>query len=233
VGAKVATNRIRILDVPVDCLDEQQALKAIAAFLADGEQHQLVFLNLRNVFKGRRDPEFRRLLREASLILPVHPGLARTAWLLRKLKLTVYSPFSFVIRVLSLSEQLNRSVYLLGARKEDIERAERNLRDSYPRLRLVGRFSGYFAKPAEKQVLMAIKKASPSFLMVGSGLPGRDLWILRKKRELNPGVSLWVGDCFEVFSGRRGVSRLAAEGSSIISVCWFWLIVLLAKIFKH
>jgi N-acetylglucosaminyldiphosphoundecaprenol N-acetyl-beta-D-mannosaminyltransferase len=217
----------------VDCLDEQQALKAIAAFLADGEQHQLVFLNLKNLFKGRRDPEFRRLLREASLVLPVHSGLARAARLLRKIKLTVYSPFSFVIRVLSLSEQLNRSVYLLGARKEDIERAERNLRDSYPRLRLVGRFSGYFAKPAEKQVLMAIKKASPSFLMVGSGLPGRDLWILRKKRELNPGVSAWVGDCFEVFSGRRGVSRLAAEGSSIISVCWFWLIVLLAKIFKR
>jgi len=233
VGANVATNRIRILDVPVDCVDEQQALKALAAFLADGERHQLVFLNLKNLFKGRRDPEFRRMLRGASLILPVHPGLARATRWLRKLKLTVFSPFSFIIRMLSLSEQLNRTVYLLGARKEDIERAERNLRDSYPQLRLVGRFSGYFPKPAEKQVLTAIKKASPSFLMVGSGLPGRDLWILRKKRDLNPGVSVWVGDCFEVFSGKRQVSRLAAEGSSLISLCWFWLVVLAARIFKR
>ena len=117
--------------------------------------------------------------------------------------------------------------------REDIEQAERNLRASYPRLRLVGRFSGYFAKPAEKQVLTAIKKASPSFLLVGSGLPGRDLWILRKNRELNPGVCVWVGDCFEVFSGKRQVSRLAAEGSSVISVFWFWLIVLFARIFKR
>jgi N-acetylglucosaminyldiphosphoundecaprenol N-acetyl-beta-D-mannosaminyltransferase len=233
VGANVATNRIRILDVPVDHVDEQQALETIAALLSDGQRHQLVFLTLRSLFKGRRDPEFRRLLRDASLILPVHPGLSRATRLLRKFKLTVYSPFSFIIRVLSLSERLNRTVYLLGARKEDIEQAERNLRASYPRLRLVGRFSGYFAKPAEKQVLTAIKKASPSILLVGSGLPGKDLWILRKKRELNPGVCLWVGDCFEVFSGRRQVSRLAAEGSSVISVCWFWLIVLLAKIFKR
>jgi N-acetylglucosaminyldiphosphoundecaprenol N-acetyl-beta-D-mannosaminyltransferase len=217
----------------VDCVDEQQALKAIAAFLTDGERHQLVFLNLKNLFKGRRDAEFRRLLRDASLILPVHPGLVRAIRWLRKLKLTVFSPFSFIIRLLSLSEQLNRTVYLLGARKEDIERAERNLRDSYPRLRMVGRFSGYFSKTAEGQVLMAIKKASPSFLMVGSGLPGRDLWVLRKKRELNPGVYVWVGDCFEVFSGKRQISRLAAEGSSLISVCWFWLIVVLAKIFKR
>ena len=233
MGANVTTNRIRILDVPVDCVDEQQALKVLASFLMDGEAHQLVFLNLKNLFKGRRDREFRRLLREASLILPVHPGIARATRWLRKLKLTVFSPFSFIIRMLSEVERLNRSVYLLGSRKEDIERAERNLRDSYPNLRLVGRFSGYFPKPAEKQVLMAIKKASPSYLMVGSGLPGKDLWILRKKRELNPGVYIWVGDCFEVFSGKRKLSRLAAEGSSLISVFWFWLIVVLAKIFKR
>jgi N-acetylglucosaminyldiphosphoundecaprenol N-acetyl-beta-D-mannosaminyltransferase len=233
VEARVATNRIRILDIPVDCVDEQQALKAIASFLVDKERHQLVFLSLRNLFKARRDPEFRRLLREASLILPVHPGLLRATRWLRRLDLTVFSPVSFVIRLLSLAEQLNRTVYLLGSRKEDIERAERNLRDSYPRLRLVGRFSGYFSKSAEKQVLMAIKKASPSFLMVGSGLPGRDLWILRKKRELNPGVYIWVGDCFEVFSGKRKISRLAAEGSSVISVFWFWLAVLFARIFQR
>jgi UDP-N-acetyl-D-mannosaminuronic acid transferase (WecB/TagA/CpsF family) len=80
---------------------------------------------------------------------------------------------------------------------------------------------------------MAIKKAAPSFLMVGSGLPGKDLWILRKKRELNAGVYLWVGDCFEVISGKRKLSRLAAEGSSLLSLFWFWLIVVLNKIFKR
>ena len=117
--ARVATNRIRILDIPVDCVDEQQALKAIASFLVDKERHQLVFLSLRNLFKARRDPEFRRLLREASLILPVHPGLLRATRWLRRLDLTVFSPVSFVIRLLSLAEQLNRTVYLLGSRKED------------------------------------------------------------------------------------------------------------------
>jgi hypothetical protein len=36
-----------------------------------------------------------------------------------------------------------------------------------------------------------------------------------------------------VFSGKRQISRMAAEGSSMLSVFWFWLIVLLAKIFKR
>ncbi len=229
----LATNRIRLLNIPLDCLDEQQALKAVESFLTDREGHQIVFLNLRNLFKGRRDVEFRRCLREASLVLPVYPGLVRATRWLRKLTLTAYSPFSFVIRLLSLAERLNRTVYLLGSRKEDLERAERNLRDSYPRLRLVGRFSGYFPKTAEKQILLAIKKASPSFLMVGSGMPGKDLWILRRKRELNPGVYVWVGDCFEMFSGKRKISRLAAEGSSALSVFYFWLVVVLARIFKR
>jgi N-acetylglucosaminyldiphosphoundecaprenol N-acetyl-beta-D-mannosaminyltransferase len=233
VEAHIATNRIRILNTPVDCVDEAQALKAVESFLVDGERHQLVFLNLKNLFRGRRDAEFRRCLREASLVLPVYPGLVRATRWLRKVSLTCFSPFSFAIRLLSLAERLNRTVYLLGSRKEDIERAERNLRDSYPKLRLVGRFSGYFKKQAEKQVLLAIKKASPSFLMVGSGLPGKELWILRRGRELNPGISIWVGDCFEMFSGKRKVSRLAAEGSSLLSVLYFWFVVLLAKIFRR
>lgn len=230
---RLTSSRIRLLNVPVDCVDEAQALKAVELFLGDRQQHQLVFLNLKNLFKGRRDAEFRRCLREASLILPVYPGLARAARMLRKVSLTVFSPFSFVIRLLSLAEKHNRTVYLLGSRKEELERAERNLRDSYPKLRLVGRYSGYFQKAAEKQVLLAIKKASPSFLMAANGLPGKDLWILRHKRDLNSGVYLWVGDCFEIFCGKKRTSRLAAEGSSVVAVLYFWLVVVLARIFKR
>ena len=80
MGTNLVTNRIRLLNVPVDCVDEQQALKVIASLLTDGQRHQLVFLTLKSYFKGRRDTEFRRLLREASLILPVHPGVSRAMW---------------------------------------------------------------------------------------------------------------------------------------------------------
>jgi len=229
--------RTRLLNVPVDAVEEAQALQEVERLLGDKQHHQIVFLNLRGLRRGRRDPEFRRCLREAALILPVYPGLVRAARFLRRGALSLYSPFSFVIRLLSAAERLNRSVYLLGARKEDLERAERNLRGSYPKLRLVGRYAGYFPKAAEKDVLMAIKKATPSFLLVADGLPGRELWVLRRRRELTPVIAIWVGDCFEIFSGKRRSSQLPAEGASglfsPLSVLFFWLMVLAARVFRR
>jgi N-acetylglucosaminyldiphosphoundecaprenol N-acetyl-beta-D-mannosaminyltransferase len=229
--------RTRLLNVPVDAVSEQQALQEVERLLLDKQHHQILFLTLRGLFRGRRDPEFRRCLREAALVLPVYPGLVRATRFLRRGSLSLYSPFSFVIRLLSVAERLNRTVYLLGARKEDLEQAERNLRGSFPRLRLVGRFAGYFPRPVEKNVLVAIKKATPAFLLVADGLPGRELWILRRKRELTPGIALWVGDCFGIFSGKRRSSVLPGEGATGLlapfTVLLFWLMVLAARVFRR
>jgi N-acetylglucosaminyldiphosphoundecaprenol N-acetyl-beta-D-mannosaminyltransferase len=229
--------RIQVLDVPVDCIDQEEALKILEAFLADGERHQLVFLNRHKLFRGRRDLEFRRCLREASLVLPVSPSVVRAAGFLKREPPTLFGPFPFVIHLLALAERLNKSVYLLGARKEEIERAERNLRGSFPRLRLVGRYAGYFPKSEQKNVLLAIRKASPAFLLVGDGLPGRDLWILRHKKELGPGVALWTGECFDLFSGKNKSGRVAVDGSAgpwtLFPMLGFWLLSLFHRLLKR
>ena len=229
--------RIQVLDVPVDCIEQEQALAQLEGLLADKDRHQLVFLNRRKLFKARRDAEFRRCLRDASLILPVSPAVVRAAAFLKRDPLGLSSPFPFVIRLLALAERLNKSVYLLGSRKEELERAERNLRGSFPKLRLVGRHAGFFQKPAQKDVLLAIRKASPALLLVGDGLPGRDLWILRNKKELGPGVALWAGECFDLFSGKNRSGRVAVDGTPgpwrLVPVLGFWLLALFHRLFKR
>jgi len=194
--------KINLLGVPVSNCDTEGALRALKIFLVDGRQHQVVFLNRKELFKARHDAEYRRCLQQASLVLPVAGQLVKSAKLLKLDRIYRFYPFEFIIRLLSLIERLNLSVYLLGARKGELERAEKNLRDSFPGLSVVGRFSGYYSKGMEKDIILTIKKTSPAFLLVGGGIPGRDLWILRNKKELNNGVFLWADDCFDIFSGK-------------------------------
>jgi N-acetylglucosaminyldiphosphoundecaprenol N-acetyl-beta-D-mannosaminyltransferase len=100
-----------------------------------------------------------------------------------------------------------------------LEVAEENLRGSFHGIRVVGRFYGYFPKSVEGDIVTAIKKSAPSMVLVGSGVPGKDKWILKHRKDLNPGISLWGGSCFEIFAGReKQVSKkLHAAGLGVLS----------------
>jgi len=240
--------KINLLGIPVSNCDTEGALRALKIFFVDGRQHQVVFLDRKGLFRARHDAEYRRCLQQASLVLPVTGQLVRSAKLLKLDRIYRFYPFEFIIRLLSLTEKLNLSVYLLGARKGELERVEKNLRDSFPGLSVVGRFSGYYSKDIEKDIILTIKKTSPAFLLIGGGIPGRNLWILRHKKELNNGVFLWADNCFDIFSGKLnhppkwliksgfeslfGLYKRPWRLLLIFPYLYYWVLSLVYKIFK-
>ncbi|HUV06599.1 MAG TPA: glycosyl transferase, partial [Spirochaetia bacterium] len=110
--------RINFLDVPVDSVDLESALKTIEAFLLDTHGHQIVFLTINKILKARRDLDLMRCIRQSDLVLPVSKGIIGGARFQKGASLDRYNLFAFTIRLLALAERLDQSVYLLGARKE-------------------------------------------------------------------------------------------------------------------
>ncbi len=217
-GASVV-KRIKVLDVPVDCIEPEAAGAHVARLLENGEHNQIVFLSLRGLLRARHDPEFMRCLRDAALILPVSLPIVQGARFLGTGSPSLINVFEHTIRILNVIEKAKGSVYLLGARKAVLEVAEENLKGSFHGIRVVGRFYGFYSKAVEGDIVTAIKKSSPSMVLVGTGVSGRDKWILKHRRELNPGISLWAGNCFEIFAGReKQISRsLHAAGLGALS----------------
>jgi N-acetylglucosaminyldiphosphoundecaprenol N-acetyl-beta-D-mannosaminyltransferase len=70
-------------------------------------------------------------------------------------------------------------------------------------MKIVGRYTGSYPKSMERNILVAIKKASPHFVLVGSGIRGREKWIYRGKSEFSQGVFLYSAQTFDIFSGKR------------------------------
>ena len=211
--------RIRVLDVPVDSIDPEMAARAVAELLEGGEHSQIVFLSLRKLLRARRDAELGRCLRDAVLVLPVSRSVVQGARILGAGTLSLFNPFEFVIRILSLVEKAKGSVYMLGSPKSVLEIAEENLLGSFHGIRVVGRFYGFFPRQVETDIVTAIKKSAPSLLLVGTGVPGKDKWLQRHKREFKPGVSLWADNSFEVFAGaeKQVPKRLHAAGLGVLS----------------
>jgi N-acetylglucosaminyldiphosphoundecaprenol N-acetyl-beta-D-mannosaminyltransferase len=171
--------------------------------LEDGKCHQVMFLSIKGLFRARRDMFYYKCLYESSLILPSSKGIIRGVHFLRRNTAARYNPFDFIISLLSFAEKNGHSVYLLGAKKQDLEKAEQNVRTSFPALRVIGRHAGFFGPETERDVITAIQKSSPAFLLVGRGVKGRELWIYRHRQDFQKGIAIWIDNCFEIFAGRH------------------------------
>ncbi|TFG62975.1 MAG: WecB/TagA/CpsF family glycosyltransferase [Spirochaetales bacterium] len=238
--------RVDFLRVPIDILSGDDLEESVKEMLASKEFHQIVLLNLKGLLRARRNMEFLYCLKHASLVLPVSGSIVRGAKFLRRGALNRFMPFDFTIKLLGILEKYKHTLYLLGHKKELLVKAETNLRASFPDIRLVGRFNGYFPKQNQKDILTAVKKASPSLLLAGGGLPKKNLWIYSNRKNFNPGIFMWAGPCFDVFSGKKsrpsrqlwekGLDFLPALLShpwrivNIFVYLYYWIILLIYRI---
>ena len=205
MGSKelASSKRIYLLDIPVDIISLEDLEEKTKEMLSSDEVHQIVFVSTLDLLKARRNTEYEKCLRNASLVIPTTKGIIRGAQFVKKKKVIRHMPFEFVIRLLGALENQNQSLYLLGQKQQDLITVENNLRTSFPNLRIVGRYVGFFPREMQTDIITAIKKASPSLLLVGRGLPGKDMWVYSMRKHVNPGITLWCSECFDIFSGKK------------------------------
>jgi N-acetylglucosaminyldiphosphoundecaprenol N-acetyl-beta-D-mannosaminyltransferase len=112
-------------------------------------------------------------------------------------------PFDFIVSMLTTLENRELSCYLLGGKNRVLFKTEKNIRQTFPKLRIVGRYPGYFKRQDEVTIIKAIKKSSPSLLLVGKGVRGKERWIGRNNISLGHGMRLWCSDIFDVFAEKK------------------------------
>jgi N-acetylglucosaminyldiphosphoundecaprenol N-acetyl-beta-D-mannosaminyltransferase len=196
-------DRINLLKIPLDIVPPEQLTGVIYQLLREpGEGKNIVLLSLWDLLRARRNAEYRAFVRNAALVIPISRSLVRGARFLTGKTPVRYMPFNFVVSLLSILEKRELSVYLLGSRAGILKKTEKNIRQTFPRLRVVGRYVGAFKKQDEKTILEAIRKAAPSLLLVGRGVRAGEFWIARNGSRLSRGFRLWCSDLFDVFAER-------------------------------
>ncbi|MCE1206706.1 MAG: WecB/TagA/CpsF family glycosyltransferase [Spirochaetia bacterium] len=90
-----------------------------------------------------------------------------------------YNALKVLNNLLSALELKNGSVFLLGGENATLQKAEMNLRATFPGLRIVGRAPGDYGAANEAAVVLAMQKSTPSMIIAGSHLEAGELWIPR------------------------------------------------------
>ena len=196
--------RIKLLNVPIDIIAPEDVEDVIYDFLKEKKEHNIVLLSLWDLLRAIRSGEYRLYISRAELVIPISKSMITGIKFLTGEKAYRYKPFDFIISVLTTLEKREFSTFLLGGRKKILNITEKNMRQTFPKLRIVGRCHGYFKRQEEAIIIKAIKKASPSLLLVGKGVRGEEKWIARNNVAIGQqGIRLWCSDIFDVFAEKK------------------------------
>ena len=204
----LTVERINILKVPLDIVPPDALTGRVCELLAPEQNGRikgknLILLSLWDLLRARGNGEYRDFVCKASMIIPISKSLVGGARFLTGKIPARYMPFDFVVKLLTILENRELSVYLLGSKARALKKTEKKIHQTFPRLRIVGRFVGNFRRQDEGAILEAIRKASPSLLLVGRGVHGGERWIVRNTGALNAGLRLWCSDMFDIFAERK------------------------------
>lgn len=188
--------------------------------LFTGRAIQVISLNLEQVVLAQDDPEYRKIISEAELIIPDGVSIV---WTYRLLNFFSPDAANFPLKKLAgidLAAKLIESkqkIAIWGAKKEIIELLKKKLKD-----KLVFAEHGYFNLDQKDEILERLIKSKPDLLLVGMGAPKQEMLIYECKSKLDTCVCMGVGGALDVWSGKL---QRAASWMIFLNLEWFFRII--------
>jgi N-acetylglucosaminyldiphosphoundecaprenol N-acetyl-beta-D-mannosaminyltransferase len=192
----------RVLGVRVDCVDMNEALARIEAFVDAGGRHLVATVNPEFVMRAKDDREFARVLESAALCIADGSGVV---WAARRQGCDLAAPVTgvdLIPRLAALCVRRGFRLYLLGAAPGVADELARQLQLQNPGLQVEGH-SGSADPSADDEAVARIEAARPHVLLVAFGAPKQELWIDRVGGRLDGvAVAIGVGGAFDYLTGR-------------------------------
>lgn len=191
--------KTEILGVQFDDLTQQEAAQQGRQLLEEDKFHYVVTPNPEFLLAAEKDPEFRRVLNAADLVLPDGIGVVYSAKILGTPLKERVPGIEFAEAMLSALNDMGGRLYLLGAKPGVAEEAGRRICARYPALVLCGTHDGYFKD--EQAILPQIAAAKPDLLFVCLGAPKQEKWMARWGQHTGAKLAIGLGGCLDVFAG--------------------------------
>lgn len=202
MGRGKVVDRVTILGIPVDRVDEEEALARILGFIEGGGAHQAATVNPEFIVAAQKDEEFRRVLQGADLALPDGAGLLWAARYLGEPLKERVAGVDMVVRLAEIAAEKGYRLFLLGAGEGVAQATADILRREHPHLAIVGIYAGSPSPEEEAGIVEMVREARPHILFVAYGAPQQDLWVRRNLGRLEVPVAMGVGGAFDFISGR-------------------------------
>lgn len=207
-----------LFGVPVHPYSMHETVAEVERLITSGGVHQHIVLNAAKVVALRDDPALRDIVRGCSI---VNADGQSIVWAARLLGVDVperVTGIDLMDQLLDRAEQLDWSVYFLGATDDVVRSVVEIQRAQRPALRIAGWRNGFWQSDEEDAVVADVAATKPTLLLVAIPSPRKEQFLARHLDALGATFAMGVGGSFDVVAGvtRRApvwMQRLGLEWS--------------------
>jgi len=204
-------NKINILGVNINNITCSEAITEVEKWLAEKkEKKYIVTPNPEIVIKAKNNEHFKKILNDASMVIPDGIGLIWAGKILGTPFKERVTGIDLMQRLCQMAENNNYSVGLLGGKNGVVQKTADFLIEKFPRLQIS------FAQEEWDN------PSSASLLFVAMGAPKQEEWITNHLENIPVQVAMSVGGSFDYLSS--SIPR-APKTMQNLGLEWLWRLI--------
>ncbi|HYE69568.1 MAG TPA: WecB/TagA/CpsF family glycosyltransferase [Anaerovoracaceae bacterium] len=203
----VSSKRTNILNVPVDMVDSQEAMQIFCDLMDTEDCCHIVTPNSEIIVNASKDPELKKIIEQADLIIPDGIGLVYASRILGVPLSERVTGIDFLDAILGYLEETGQSIFFLGSKPGDgdnpgvADMAVEKMKEKYKNLKVAGTYHGYFKEADEENIIKTINDSGADFLCVALGSPKQEKFVARHREKLKVKGTIGVGGSLDVWAG--------------------------------
>ena len=198
--------KYQILDVNISAINLDVAQQTIDGWIKNRDRRYVCVAPVSTIMSCQDDPAYKEVINQADMVTPDGmPVVWLGRWQGNKEVSRTYGP-DLMRLICDLGQDRGYRHYFYGGTEAALEKLVMALKQTYPKINIVGQYSPPFRplNPEElKQVIDNINKSQADILWVGLGSPKQDFWIKENRDKLNVSVMVGVGAAFDFLSGAK------------------------------
>ncbi|MFW2489628.1 WecB/TagA/CpsF family glycosyltransferase [Clostridium chromiireducens] len=188
----------KILDFEVFNKDKS----ALMNYADNFEKVNIISGNPEVLFNGLHNPILKENFNDKnSIIIPDGVGTVLASKLLKNPVKEKIAGIDVVREVLIKANLERRSIYLLGAKEEVLNKCVDNIKTEFPNLIISGFHNGFFDLNNCDEIVDDINKSDPWAIFVAMGSPRQEIFIEKIIKSSNIHIFMGVGGVFDILAG--------------------------------
>ena len=214
--------RFNVLGVGVGSLNMSLVLQTLEKWIDQGDANYVTVTGVHGVMESQRDEEILKIHNQAGMVTPDGMPLVWLGKLKGNKNVAQVCGTELMLAVCKQSAIKGYRHFFYGGNEGVPQILERKLKESFPKLNVVGSYSPPFRPLSNEEddtIINTINHARPDIVWVGLSTPKQERWMAKHVGRLNAPVMIGVGAAFDF---NAGLKKRAPVWMQKICLEWFY-----------